>query len=430
MGARLRRLLVAATSLLAGCTGLFQRALPDQPDQYHVVAPVRDDLCIGSAAVDITPPVGGYLGGFGLGRTSTAVHAPLQVRALVLTTDSRRFAILGIDNLGVMRDDVDWLKSGLPGFAMGDVFVCSSHTHAGPDLIGLWGSYLLTTGRDRDRVAQLRAATTAAVQQALAAAAPAQLLRGEARLPPTGLVKNSKRPQVFDRRVVVLHARARDDGRPLGTLLQLVCHPEVLGRDHTELSPDFVGALCEQWQARGHGQAVFVNGALGAMVSPAVQPRDATGVAKFGAVACTLAEQALASAKPLAVDAIEVRRADLYLPVETLGFRLGQLTMALQRQLYDGCARSSVGWLRIGDFEAVAVPGELEPTLAQRLRAELHRPDLVVFGLCDDELGYLLDERDARNPRFGYERSMSVCLRAGELVRAALSGRTAPAASR
>ncbi|MBM4060503.1 MAG: hypothetical protein FJ265_05325 [Planctomycetes bacterium] len=97
--------------------------------------------------------------------------------------------------------------------------------------------------------------------------------------------------------------------------------------------------------------------------------------------------------------------------------------MALQRQLYAGAARSTVGWLRLGDFAAVAVPGEMEPALAERVRAELHRPDLVLFGLCDDELGYLLREQDARDPEFAYERSMSACLRAGEIGRAAITGR-------
>jgi len=97
--------------------------------------------------------------------------------------------------------------------------------------------------------------------------------------------------------------------------------------------------------------------------------------------------------------------------------------MALQRQLFDGAARSTVGYLRIGTFEAVAVPGEMEPALAQKVRAELHRADLVLFGLCDDELGYLLREQDARDPEFAYERDVSACLRAGEIVRAAITGR-------
>ena len=92
-------------------------------------------------------------------------------------------------------------------------------------------------------------------------------------------------------------------------------------------------------------------------------------------------------------------------------------------ELFDGAARTSVGYLRIGAFEAVAVPGEMEPGLAQQVRGELGRPDLVVLGLCDDEVGYLMREQEAVHPEFAYERSMSPCKLAGEMVRRALTGR-------
>jgi hypothetical protein len=419
----LRAVLVGTSALLAGCAGIFQHARPAESMRYACRAAVAPGtLCVGSAERDITPAVGGYLGGFDIGRTSTAVSSPLAVRALVLRTPTRQFAIIGIDNLGVMREDVDWLKAGLPGFANGDVFVCSSHTHAGPDLIGMWGFWFMSSGRDRDYLAAVRVATAAAVAEAVANAAPAVLRHGEALLPPTGLVKNANRAGVFDRRVTVLHAKAADDGRPLGTLLHLACHPEVMPRGNSAISADFVGVLCDQWRARGHGQAVFANGALGAMISPDIKPRDEHSVRAFGEQACTLAEAALAGAAPVAVDAIEVQRADVYLPMASPGFRIGRLTTTLQRELFGGAARSTVGWLRLGAFEAIAVPGEMEPALAEQVRAELRRPGLVVFGLCDDEVGYLLREQEAVDPEYAYERSMSPCGAAGEIVRAALTG--------
>lgn len=392
--------------------------------RYAQAVEVGDGVvAVGSAERDITPAVGGYLGGFDLARTSTAVGTPLKVRAMVLVTKARRFAIVGIDNLGLMREDVDWLKAGLAGFANGDVFVCASHTHAGPDLIGLWGWYFLSSGRDRAYLATVAEATSAAVAAACAAAAPARFVLGQSLLPPAGLVKNANRRGVFDRRVTVLHAQAIADDRPLGTLLHFACHPEVLPRANTAISADFVGELCDRWRARGHGQAVFVNGALGAMISPDVRPRDLAGVAAFGEAACRLCEQALAGAAPLPVDAIEVARTDIWLPMHATGFRVGRLATTLQRELFAGAARSTVGWLRLGAFEALAVPGEMEPSLAALLRAELRRPDAVVFGLCDDEVGYLLRGQDADDPEFAYERSMSPCRDAGEIVRAALSGR-------
>lgn len=422
-GGRARRRLVAplVAAVLSSCAGVFQHAAPDEVMHYAVEVPA-DDLRVGAAQCDVTPDVGGYLGGFDLGRTSTGIGTPLAVRALVILAGGRRFAIVGVDNLGLMREDVDWIKSGLPGFANGDVFVCASHTHAGPDMIGLWGWYLLTSGRDRDYLGRLRAATRDAVRRACANAAPATFRHGSSRLPTAGLVKNSNRPGVFDRRIDLLQAIAVDDGRPLGTLLHFACHPEVLPRRNTLVSADFVGALCDEWRARGHGQAVFVNGALGAMVSPDFGPRDLDGVRGFGERACELCEAALAGSAPLAVDAIEVRRRDVYLPMVSAGFRLGRLTTVLQRELFAGAARSTVGWLRIGAFEAALVPGEMEPALAERVRAEVGRPDLVVFGLCDDEVGYLLRDQEAVDPEYRYERSVSPCRTAGERVRRALTG--------
>ena len=40
----------------------------------------------------------------------------------------------------------------------------------------------------------------------------------------------ANRRDVFDRRFVVLHARSVDGDRPVGTLLHMACHPEVLPR--------------------------------------------------------------------------------------------------------------------------------------------------------------------------------------------------------
>ena len=82
-GSRLFPLFLATIAAsLSGCTGLFQRPLPDQPATYAVRAegPV---LRVGAAERDVTPPVGGYMAGFSLARESDGVASPLKVRALV-----------------------------------------------------------------------------------------------------------------------------------------------------------------------------------------------------------------------------------------------------------------------------------------------------------------------------------------------------------
>ena len=67
-------------------------------------------------------------------------------------------------------------------------------------------------------------------------------------------------------------------------------------------------------------------------------------------------------------------------------------------------------------FSGVQTIEDLELLWAQR-------PDLVVFGLCDDEVGYLMRDHEAGDPEYAYERSMSPSRLAGERVSAAITGR-------
>lgn len=412
-------LLAVSLSGLQSCTGLFHRTRPAQPAQCVHIA--NGLISVGFAEADITPPGEVYLAGFNLARRSTGVHSKLAARVMLLECGGRSFAIVGLDSLGLQRGDAEWIKSGLIGIANGDVFLCSSHTHAGPDPVGMWGWYFLTSGREISYMALVRQRVAEAVVTARARLRPAILGLGTARLPREGIVKNSNRRGVFNPRVTVLTATDRENGRPLGAMLHLACHPEMMRRRNTLISSDFVGALCDQWKTAGHGQAVFINGELGAMVSPGFHPRGAEGMPQVGARLLALCEQALSDQRTLVGDRIEVRRRDVYLPLETPGLSLGRLTGAIRRELYSGCIRASVGYLKIGEFESVSVPGEMEPVLASEIRRALRKPNLLVFGLVDDEVGYLMRGEDCRDPEFAYERTMTPSTDAGEQIRRALT---------
>ena len=384
-----RRFAIAALVLpliaFTSCAGLFQRSMPDVIASYARIT--TGEVCAGFAESDITPDGVQYLGGFSLNKPSTGVHSPLKARAVVLIIGGRRIAIVGVDNLGLLREDVEWIKQSLTGFANGDVFICSSHTHAGPDLIGLWGFYFLTSGRDTDYLRVVRRGIRDAVSAAEKNARPATLWQGQDRLTPEVLVDNSNRRGVYNRRVTVLEARAKSDGKPLGSLLHFACHPEMMRRNNTLVSSDMVG------------------------------------IPVVGGKLLVISERALAAAHELKAPGVEVRRRDVYLPLKTPGLVVGRLSGAIRRELYGGNLRTSVGYLRIGTFEAVSVPGEMEPVLAGEIRRALGKPDLLVFGLVDDEVGYIMRGVDAVDPEFAYERTMSPSRDAGELLRAAIVGR-------
>lgn len=419
-------LLLPLLLLLGACgAGAFQRSLPERAD--HFAARSVGGLQVGFGRADITPRDPQYLAGFNLNRPYTAVQSPLYVRTMLLRVGGEEVAICGIDNLGLQREDVEWIKDGLPGIAKGRVFLCASHTHAAPDLVGLWGFYFMTSGREQGYLRQVAAGVRRSLDEARRGLQPASLHWGESRAPREGLIRNSNRKDLFNPRVSVLQARGRD-GRELGALLHLACHPEMFRRRHTVVSADMAGAFCDAWEAAGRGRAVFVNGELGAMITPGFRPRGEEGMPLVGQALLRLGEAALAAARPVEASELEVRRRDIFLPLETPGLSLGRLTGVIRRELYAGNLRSSVGYLRLGDFECLAVPGELEPSFANELRMRLRKPRLLILGLCDDEVGYLLRRQEALDPEYAYERSMSPGVDAGERMRRAITG-AAPARS-
>lgn len=166
-----------------------------------------------------------------------------------------------------------------------------------------------------------------------------------------------------------------------------------------------------------------MNGEIGALVSSSYRPSGTEGLPGLTERLLALCETALENARRIDTSTLEVRRSDVYLPLATPGLVLGRLTGVIRRELYNGRLRSSVGHFKLGEFEAIAVPGEMEPVLASEMRRQAGRPGMLVFGLADDEVGYLMREQDARDPLFSYERAMTPGPEAGEIVRRALVGR-------
>ena len=281
--------------------------------------------------------------------------------------------------------------------------------------------YYLNSGRDAAVLTQMRRAVAEAVLDAERQAVPARLRIGRARLPREGFVRNTNVGGVMDQRVVVLDAVEPESGKAIGSLVHLACHPEVFRRGNSRISSDFVGPLCAGWRAAGRGACVFVNGALGAMITP--RPSGDEGLPVMVEKLLETATAASDVAVDLEAREIEIRRADLFMPLTSPGFLAGKLTMAIERASYEGYLKTGVAYLRFGDLEIAGVPGEMEPALAERIRRDCGKPDLVLFGLCDDEVGYLMRVQDARDSNYEYERLMSPDVWSGERVREALIGR-------
>ena len=421
----------------------------------------------GAASIAITPEVRPdgppiWLAGFGQDRAASGVHDDLYARALVLGSGTRSVAIVALDLIGLFHDEVvrirEEVRTRHPGVEAGYIMVCSTHTHAGPDVIGLW----TPEGRavDPAYVARVRAAAADAVAGAWDRRRPARLGFGAAERP--DLIVDSRLPRVIDPAVRMLRVETGDGRATIATLLEFADHPESLGRENTLISSDYPGAARRAPEQAFGGVAIFVSGDLGGLLTPlGLRLSDPdTGLPvpeKTFRMAETLGRELARSvivagqgseAAPGAGSAgattaggtIEVMAREFRVPLENPRFRRGlEEGRVWPRALgEDGSLASEAAVLTLrgpGDAAAgdgmvplaqfACVPGEIypelvtggiqspqdpgadfpgappEPALASLMTARYR----FVVGLCDDELGYIIPKSEwDEKPPFAYGR--------------------------
>jgi hypothetical protein len=85
---------------------------------------------------------GPFLAGFkhrGDYYVATGVHDPLWARALVLRAGGTAVALVVLDLIGLLRDEVLAIREAVADLGLDYVAVACTHTHAGPDSLGIWG---------------------------------------------------------------------------------------------------------------------------------------------------------------------------------------------------------------------------------------------------------------------------------------------------
>lgn len=390
-------------------------------------------LFVGAAARPITPDLAEaavFLAGFQRDRRATGVEADLWVRALALRQGDGSCVLVVCDLIGLGYTDVleaRHLFAAHGGDPQSLVVICT-HTHSGPDMIGLWGPDMQTSGVNRAYRAHVLQTIAATAADALAQVRPAHLRCATTRLP--DLIANFRDPELVDDGVTALQALA-DDGSVIATLLNLACHPEVLSGESTLLSPDYAGAACRAVEAQVGGVALHISGALGGMLSPNTAPgtpledRTPLAVETMGRAYARVALDALATAPMLDVH-MQFRRAQVRWPIQNPlleGALATGLVQAIPPQ--NGMLTTEVAFLDLGGLQVLTVPGEPLPKLGFALKALLPGPFRMIAALAEDELGYILPDEDFTppadyfDPGAQYEESMSIGPQTGSLLLAA-----------
>ena len=448
---------------------------------------IADELEVGFKAVDVTPELASdkpiWLAGLERNRAAAEVHDRLFARAAVLRAGGKSIALVAVDSIGIQRPTVEAVRRRLNDLDY--VLVASTHTHSGPDCIGLWGPTESESGVTPDYMKQVEEGIVRAVEGAAEAAEPARASYGTAE--DKSLLADYRLPEVFDSVLRTIRFDRIRDGKPCGLLVQWNSHG-VEPRNNMRISRDFMGATVDELERRHECPVVYFSGAIGGLMGTPdktfldenEQPiRDPFEFMEaYGSAVADLVEVALEEAQPIELTPLVVSSKPVAIPLDNQGYRMARAVgvlerpiiewtgepespgVAVPRERIDGdlALESEVAYLRLGALHVAAIPGELYPELvygefqepadpgADFADAPLEKPVMrslpgdktLLIGLANDEIGYIVPKRQwDEKPPYCYGRDSpqygevnSVGPEAAAIIANALSERVREATAR
>lgn len=379
-------------------------------------------LRAGAAVVDITPSAemmasGVYMGGYG-GRSgpATGVHDPIFARTLVLDVGPgvRRVVFAQIDAVGFGSILGARLRSALSeaagnGTAEVNVLVSATHSHAAPDLQGMWGG---VPSEFEDSIVE---GLSKAVRSAVAGLREATLQAACGSV--EGMTFNRRGWNTTQKELHVLQAVA-GNGSVIGTLVNFACHPTVLPRENMLLSADFVSGLLSGVEEAQGGVALYINGPEGDVIPVKPDPLNTTVMYNFtDSFGRSLADRANSaifnSTDEMALGAnvtISIHTALVNCALEYFGFQLlldlGMLRYNLRNWgllpgfvLRVSLVRLSVAGQQQPFLTMVTVPGEMTTRLGAHVVDIIGqgRENTAILGLTDEAYGYIISRDEWYN---------------------------------
>lgn len=432
-------------------------------------ARAAEALRVGFAENDITPDVAGkkpvWIAGYGQNRKATGVHDPLMTRALVLESGGQKIALVSADVVGLQYPTVKELRAKLEGFAY--VMVQATHNHEGPDTMGLWGPNPFKSGIDPDYMTRLIDQSVDAVKKAAASLTAAAAAYGTAT--DDAALRDSRLPHVSDGVLRAIKFTAPQGGKPVVILVQWNCHPEAMGGGNTEITADFIGTTIARLKEKYQCPIAYFTGTVGGLMAPPrgvyqdangneLKEGDFAYCQKYGEVVADLAAKAIDGVQPLTLTPFVVSAKPISVPLENPLYKVARSMGILKRDGHawtgnfeevgevltakslaaakaqqpgtpkeeiQAAASTEVAYLRLGELHVACIPGEIypesvygqypEPTeanvdfpeaaLEPPVMKTLPGPKTLLFGLANDELGYIVPKRQWDVlPPFAYGR--------------------------
>ena len=377
-----------------------------------------------------------WIAGFSNRKPANGVHDDTWARTMIVDDGKTRLAIVSIDAIGFMNDDVVDVRNLISvETGISYTLISSTHTHEGPDMIGMWSGTPLKDGLNKEYMKFVKTRIVQSVETAVKNLRPANLEISQDLTGATPLVKDTRKPEVFDSGMRMIKAVDKSSGKVLGSLVAWADHPETLWSKNLLVSsdfPHFVREGVEKGVFNGDslmkpgigGICVYINGAVGGLMTthPSLPVKDPFTGEEYNEPTFEKAEAQGKHLSLLALNAMEnpsevLESAGISVVVRTLPmkidnpmFKLGAALGVMNRGTMSWMKmRSELAVINIGPISMVTIPGEIYPELVNGpidapegndygiqpleippIREMMPGKYKFIVGLANDEIGYII----------------------------------------
>ncbi len=364
-----------------------------------------------------------YIAGYRPWNPAKGVLDPLTASAVWLDDNSGKGGVVFVsaDNVGMVSKDILAAKELLADFAKKtgcrSINILSTHDHAGIDTMGMWGN-LPFTGRNEKYMQILFNGIKKAVETAYEDRREGSLYLGSHAAP--DILRDSRPPIVYSDMLTRLRFVPNDGTREI-YFINFASHSESMLGDNSLVSADFPCYLREEVRKETGAETIYFVGAIGGLIR--MKELDENNIKSTKIAGRKLAEAAFAIDNEIKLaPKISILKQEFYAEAQNFALlsaaKFGILhakKQAISTEKYTGYVlRTEMTYFEIDSLKMLLLPGEIFPELVYGgyLNAEdtaegkvpeinpaplteiAGDKNLLVFGLSNDEIGYIVTPND------------------------------------
>lgn len=369
----------------------------------------NQSIMVGAAKRILTPnPLLPISGGIGTPNPVKENKGDLFVRAMVIEKGETIFAIVSVDFLGWTSILGNRSRALIKGIPPENILIGATHTHSAPDPYGfpdMNGKTFADIKYLDGCVQQIADAVNEAIANKQSASLKIAMDEAIGKI-----AYNYYAPALYDPRCGVIQALATSGprmGQPIVTLVNYAVHPEVLGNKQGILSPDLCGPLYSKIEKETGGMALFMNGAIGGMVTADTRleyGKEGQGqkednsweeCIRIGELLASESLRIIQKAPVLDNPAVFITSRPLTFPVESDIMRfIIQKSLIKYESFSDNKVTTQLNLINIGPAQILTVPGEAMPNVGYYVKRNMNTTMPFLFGLTNDAFGYMLAKVD------------------------------------